>query len=101
MKTKTFSILTIAFFSMLSLDPILGASNELVAITAGEYSKFLNAVEADDPYHFYNEESRVDSTASYIQRSGAPGHYSYVVAQEEAGKSTLCIDPLSAMRYCN
>ncbi|MBU6276129.1 MAG: SUMF1/EgtB/PvdO family nonheme iron enzyme [Planctomycetes bacterium] len=46
-------------------------------VTIGQYTAFLNAVAASDPYGLYNPNMGSYTHVSGVARSGAPGSYSY------------------------
>jgi hypothetical protein len=46
-------------------------------VTVGQYSAFLNAVAASDPYRLYNPGLMTGAFNAGITRSGAAGSYSY------------------------
>jgi sulfatase modifying factor 1 len=48
-------------------------------ITIGQYTKFLNAVAAIDPYGLYNTRMGTDLNVAGITRAGASGSYNYSV----------------------
>lgn len=48
-------------------------------ITIQQYTDFLNAVAASDPYQLYNPSMETDLTVAGIARSGASGAYTYRV----------------------
>ena len=62
---------------------------ESPVVTAGDYCLFLNAVAPSDSDGLYEE------SASSIIRSGGPGHYSYVLAEENAN------DPINYVSWQN
>src|SRR4051794_32076880 len=48
-------------------------------VTVGQYTVFLNAVAATDPYSLYNTSMALDPGIIGIDRSGSSGSYSYTV----------------------
>ena len=48
-------------------------------VTIGQYTEFLNAVAATDPYSLYNTNMFFDGNIKGIQRGGSPGSYTYSV----------------------
>ncbi len=49
-------------------------------VTAGQYTRFLNAVAASDPNELYNPLMWSSSSGCKIERIGVPGSYTYRVA---------------------
>ncbi len=48
-------------------------------VTIAQYTAFLNAVAASDPYGLYNTNMAMDVNIAGISRSGSPGGYTYSV----------------------
>jgi sulfatase modifying factor 1 len=48
-------------------------------VTIQQYTDFLNAVAASDPYELYNPSMASDHTIAGISQSGSPGSYTYSV----------------------
>src|SRR5262245_16498456 len=48
-------------------------------VTAGQYTAFLNAVAATDPYSLYDTSQTSDVRVAGISRSGSSGSYTYSV----------------------
>ena len=55
-------------------------------VTAAQYCEFLNAVAATDTYGLYNTNMWTHNAGCKIERSGLPGGYTYVVAQDWADR---------------
>jgi len=76
-------------------------------VTAGQYTAFLNAVAATDPYGLYNTDMYLDDTPGYneggckIQRSGTSGHYTYSVAADWANRPVNYVSWGDAARFAN
>lgn len=69
-------------------------------ITAAEYTAFLNAVAATDTYGLYSLKM-VDPGGCNIQRSGAPGSYTYSVAADWANRPVNRVSWGDAARFSN
>jgi formylglycine-generating enzyme required for sulfatase activity len=73
-------------------------------VTIGQYSTFLNAVAASDPYGLYNANMGTDLRVAGISRTGAAGSYSYVV-MDNGGSSEnrpiAYVTWFSAARFAN
>ncbi len=48
-------------------------------VTVGQYTEFLNAVVAADPYGLYDTHMATDLNIAGISRSGSSGNYSYSI----------------------
>lgn len=70
-------------------------------VTAGQYTAFLNAVAATDAYGLYNSSMWSDEAGCKIQRSGAPGHYTYSVAEDRANRPVNFVNWGDAARFSN
>jgi formylglycine-generating enzyme len=70
-------------------------------VTASQYTEFLNAVAAADPYELYNAFMWSSEYGCKIQRSGSSGSYSYAVAAEWANRPVNYISWGDAARFCN
>ncbi|MCY2927249.1 MAG: SUMF1/EgtB/PvdO family nonheme iron enzyme [Planctomycetota bacterium] len=72
-------------------------------VTAGQYTTFLNAVAATDPYGLFF--SGMANPTGYqgcnIQRSGSPGTYIYTVPSDWANRPVNCVSWGCAARFCN
>ena len=55
-----------------------------VEVTAGQYTEFLNAIAQTDTYGLYSSSMSAGEYGCAIQRSGAPGSYTYSVASDWA-----------------
>ena len=69
-------------------------------ITADQYTDFLNAVAATDRYGLYST-AMMESEGCRIERSGAPGAYSYTVAPDWANRPVNCVSWGDAARFAN
>ena len=54
-------------------------------VTAGQYTEFLNAVAASDPYGLYNASMDSDSEGCQITRNGTDGNYTYDFSGRPSG----------------
>lgn len=70
-------------------------------VTAGQYTEFLNAVAATDPYGLYNTNMGSHEQGCRIQRSGSPGAYTYVVAPDWANRPVNFVSWGDAARFAN
>jgi formylglycine-generating enzyme required for sulfatase activity len=73
-------------------------------VTIGQYTTFLNAVAATDPYALYNPSMATDLNVAGISRSGASGSYTYAVVNNGGDSSNRPITYVSwfdAARFCN
>ncbi|MBN2445912.1 MAG: SUMF1/EgtB/PvdO family nonheme iron enzyme [Phycisphaerae bacterium] len=70
-------------------------------VTAGQYTEFLNAVAADDPYELYDTDMWDDPEGCQIRRSGEPGGYTYSVAPEWADRPVNHVCWGDAARFAN
>jgi formylglycine-generating enzyme required for sulfatase activity len=69
-------------------------------VSAGQYTEFLNAVAATDPYGLYDEQM----TTSYgcqIQRTGNSGSFAYSVASDWANRPANFVSWGDAARFAN
>lgn len=71
------------------------------AVTAGQYTAFLNAVAATDPYGLYNTNMWTGTFGCKIQRSGTPGSYTYSVASDWANRPVNYVSWGDAARFTN
>ena len=69
-------------------------------VTAGQYTEFLNAVAATDPYYLYNIGMWDAAYGCKIQRSGSSGSYTYSVAAT-ANRPVSHVSPTDAARFSN
>lgn len=70
-------------------------------VTTAQYTQFLNAVAASDPYGLYDPQQVSSSTGSQIQRSGSPGNYLYSVSADRANRPVNFVSWASAARFAN
>ncbi len=70
-------------------------------ITAGQYAAFLNAVAADDTYGLYSTDMWDSGFGCKIQRSGAPGAYTYAVDADWADRPVNFVSFGDAARFAN
>lgn len=70
-------------------------------VTAGQYTDFLNAVAASDPYGLYNPTMGTHTYGCKIQRSGSPGSYTYSVAANRANRPANYVSFWDAARFAN
>jgi formylglycine-generating enzyme required for sulfatase activity len=72
------------------------------AITAGQYTEFLNAVADEDTYGLYSTSMWDPGTdACQIYRSGLSGSYEYSVAGDWADRPVNAVSWGDAARFCN
>jgi sulfatase modifying factor 1 len=74
------------------------------AVTAGQYTEFLNAVAASDPYGLYNPymwDDPWDEYACKIERTGSSGSYAYSVAGDWADRPVNFVSWVDAARFAN
>jgi len=88
------------------IDGVFGAVNYVFEIgkfevTAGQYTAFLNAVAATDSYLLYNPAMWSHTHGCRIERTGAPGTYSYNVAQDWASRPVNFVSFGDALRFAN
>jgi formylglycine-generating enzyme required for sulfatase activity len=74
-------------------------------VTAAQYTAFLNAVAASDDYGLYNPKMDPDAFPTWngcnIKRHGAPGSYTYSVAQDWANRPVNFVSWGDAARFSN
>ena len=70
-------------------------------VTAGQYAAFLNAVAASDPYLLYDTRMGTHAEGCRIERTGAPGSYTYSVAPDWANRPVNFISWGDAARFTN
>jgi formylglycine-generating enzyme required for sulfatase activity len=70
-------------------------------VTAGQYTAFLSAVAASDPYLLYDTRMWTHAQGCKIERTGAPGSYAYSVAPDWADRPVNFISWGDAARFAN
>lgn len=70
-------------------------------VTAGQYTAFLKAVAATDPYGLYNPQMWIHAHGCKIERNGAPGSYAYAVAPDWANRPVNFVGFGDALRFVN
>jgi formylglycine-generating enzyme required for sulfatase activity len=70
-------------------------------VTAGQYAAFLDAVAATDPYGLYDIKMWTHQAGCRIERTGAPGSYTYGVAPDWANRPVNFISWGDAARFAN
>jgi formylglycine-generating enzyme required for sulfatase activity len=65
-------------------------------VTKGQWTEFLNAKAASDPYSLYK-----GSAVTGIFRSGTPGSYTYSVSAGAANLPTVAVSFYDALRFAN
>lgn len=70
-------------------------------VTAGQYTEFLNAVAASDPYGLYNPSMWSNTYGSKIAQIGSDGSYSYQVAADHRDRPVNYVSYFDAMRFVN
>ena len=73
-------------------------------VTIGQYTEFLNAVAASDPYGLYNTAMEVELRVAGIARSGSSGSYSYAVMNNggsSANRPITYVSWFDAARFSN
>ena len=70
-------------------------------VTTGEYTEFLNAVAATDPYGLYSTRMSSSEQVCRIERSGSPGSYSYSVARDRKDRPVNYVSWGDAARFAN
>lgn len=69
-------------------------------VTLAQYTTFLNAVAATDPFALYNASMEADTAVAGIARSGSDGSYTYSVIGSGARPVTY-VSWFDAARFCN
>jgi formylglycine-generating enzyme required for sulfatase activity len=69
-------------------------------INNNQYAAFLNAMAADDPHGLYSTNMSFNVHGG-IERSGAPGEYSYKVKPGLEHRPVVWVDFRDALRFCN
>ncbi len=70
-------------------------------VTAGQYTKFLNAVAATDTYGLYDTKMWSNDHGCKIERTGSSGSYSYSVASDRANRPVNYVSWRDAVRFAN
>jgi sulfatase modifying factor 1 len=70
-------------------------------VTVAQYTEFLNAVAADDPYELYDPLMAADLTIAGIARSGASGGYTYSIIGNSANLPVTYVSWGDAARFSN
>lgn len=70
-------------------------------VTASQYTAFLNAVAATDPYGLYNTAMASDEAGCQIIRTGTAGSYTYSVATDFANRPVNYVSWGDAARFSN
>ena len=71
------------------------------AVTAGQYTEFLNAVAATDTYDLYITSMWSNEYGCKIQRAGSQGSYTYSVAADWADRPVNYVCYWDACRFAN
>jgi formylglycine-generating enzyme required for sulfatase activity len=72
----------------------------VVEVTIGQYTEFLNAVAAKDPYGLYNTMMATTANVAGIERSGSSGSHRYSVIGSALRPITY-VSWWDAARFCN
>src|SRR5687767_7184058 len=85
---------------------VFGGVNHVFAIgkyevTGGQYTAFLNAVAASDPFGLYNANMSASAHGCKITRSGSPGSHAYSVAPDQANRPVNFVSWGDAVRFAN
>jgi formylglycine-generating enzyme len=70
-------------------------------VTAGQYTAFLNAVAATDPYSLYNPSMADTSGGSGITQHGISGSFTYTVDSAFVNRPVICVSFWDACRFAN
>jgi formylglycine-generating enzyme required for sulfatase activity len=70
-------------------------------VTAGQYAAFLDAVAATDTYALYDVRMWTHAEGCKIERTGAPGNYTYGVAPDQANRPVNFVSWGDAARFAN
>lgn len=70
-------------------------------VTAGQYTEFLNAVAANDPYGLYNTSMWTGTYGCKIERTGTSPDFSYSVARYWADRPVNYVSWGDAARFAN
>jgi sulfatase modifying factor 1 len=70
-------------------------------VTAGQYTEFLNAVAASDPYGLYNTNMTAAGLGCGIVRTGTAGSYTYSVSSANENRPVNFVSWGDAARFAN
>lgn len=70
-------------------------------VTVAQYTEFLNAVAASDPYGLYNSSMETDPVGASIIRSGESGSYTYTAVAGKENEPVRWVSLYDGMRLCN
>ena len=70
-------------------------------VTVAQYTEFLNAVAASDPYGLYSGSMETDPLGPSITRSGASGSYTYTAVAGKENEPVRWVSLYDGMRLCN
>lgn len=70
-------------------------------VTVAQYTEFLNAVAASDPYRLYSDNMGSDPLGASIIRGGAPGSYTYTAVAGKENEPVRSVDFYDACRFSN
>ena len=70
-------------------------------VTVAQYTEFLNAVAASDPYGLWSENMASDPLGASINRSGEDGSYTYTAVEGKENEPVRCVTFYDACRFCN
>jgi hypothetical protein len=70
-------------------------------VTAAQYTAFLDAVAASDPYGLYDARMWTHAEGCKIERTGSPGSYAYAVAPDRAERPVNFVSWGDAARFAN
>ncbi len=72
-------------------------------VTVGQYTEFLNAKAASDPYDLYHPdmESGYLVGGSFILRSGESGSYTYTAVSGKENQPVRMVSFFDSLRFCN
>jgi formylglycine-generating enzyme required for sulfatase activity len=69
-------------------------------VTLLQYTAFLNAVAATDPYNLYNTSMATNVQSMGISRAGGPGNYTYAVI-DDGNRPVTWVSWFDAARFVN
>ncbi len=70
-------------------------------VSVAQYTAFLNAVAASDPYGLYSGDMETDPLGPSITRSGESGSYSYTAVSGKEDQPVRWVSLYDGMRFCN